>query len=254
MEREISTIRIECDWLQKALPEGMPYPTSTLISGPGGTGKPLVEFAFVASWLKTGGNAVAIPLQYPDARFIDTTMQKLYNMRLDRYQGRVTYIEFEPYIKGFKETKTDTIKANLLEPDTWESVIERAEKMMEKSSLGTLVFGSALNLLLFSPTYRQRLLEYLHHIIRDDKSKTYIFSVSTSAFAEEISLWEKSADNLMYTRMEKPMKLFFKIKRMKDVTYIRDEISVPISKEMLLEIKATAEMTRKGIIPQLSNI
>ena len=49
MEREISTIRIECDWLQKALPEGMPYPTSTLISGPGGTGKPLVEFAFVAS-------------------------------------------------------------------------------------------------------------------------------------------------------------------------------------------------------------
>lgn len=51
----MKTLDLKQEWLRKLLPEGFPYPSSTLISGPGGTGKPLVVFAFVASWLKAGG-------------------------------------------------------------------------------------------------------------------------------------------------------------------------------------------------------
>jgi len=254
MVKEINTIKIEHEWLQKILPDGFPYPTSTLISGPGGTGKPLVELAFVVSWLKAGGSAVAIPLQYPDTRFVEITLQKLYNTTLEAYQGKLAYIDFEPYMKGFKEVNTNTIKANLLEPETWGNSIEAAEKSVEKSTIGTLVFGSALNLLLFSPTYKEAILKNIHRIIKNDKSRTYIFSVSTSAFVNEITKWEEAADNLMYTRMEKPMKLLLRIEKMKGVNYTKDEISVPIPKEVMLEIKATAEITRKRIIPILSNI
>ena len=64
--------KIEYDWLKKLLPEGFPYPTSTLISGPGGRGKPRVGFVFVASWLKFGGSIIGIPLQYPTMELVKT--------------------------------------------------------------------------------------------------------------------------------------------------------------------------------------
>lgn len=43
-------LKANIKWLNELLPEGISIPSSTLISGPGGTGKPLVEFAFVAAF------------------------------------------------------------------------------------------------------------------------------------------------------------------------------------------------------------
>jgi KaiC/GvpD/RAD55 family RecA-like ATPase len=63
------------DWLSTLLPQGLPYPTSTLISGPGGSGKPLIGFAFVADWLKAGGNVILIALQYPETKFVQIALQ-----------------------------------------------------------------------------------------------------------------------------------------------------------------------------------
>ncbi len=47
-------LRTNFKWLDDLLPEGILVPSSTLICGPGGTGKPLVEFAFVDAWLRAG--------------------------------------------------------------------------------------------------------------------------------------------------------------------------------------------------------
>jgi KaiC/GvpD/RAD55 family RecA-like ATPase len=44
-------LRINIPWFDELLPEGILIPSSTLISGPGGTGKPLVEFAFALPWM-----------------------------------------------------------------------------------------------------------------------------------------------------------------------------------------------------------
>lgn len=73
-------------------------------------------------------------------------------------------------------------------------------------------------------------------------------------YAEEIKHLEEAADNLMFTRMEKPMKLFFNIEKMSEVTFSDKEVSVPISKEILKEIKDVAEMSRKKILPKLKKI
>lgn len=250
----MKTIKIEYEWLSKLLPEGFPYPSSTLISGPGGTGKPLVVFAFVASWLKSGGSVVGIPLQYPTMEFVEATMRKLYNINLKNYQRKISMIQFDPHIDEYEDTGNNILKANLLKPDVWNKAIKIADNMIEKDDLGTMVFGSALNLLLFSPTYKNDVIKNLNNILKNDKSRTYVFSVSTSAFADEIKVWEESADNLMFTRMEKPMRLFFKISKMKGVKFSKEEIAVPISKEVLLEIKDIAEATRKRIIPELMKI
>lgn len=250
----MKSIKTEDEWLKKLLPEGFSYPSSTLISGPGGTGKPLVEFAFVASWLKSGGSVLGIPLQYPTMEFVKTTMSKLYNIELKNYQRKTAMIKLDPHIDEYENIGNNILKANLLKPEIWNKVIKIADNMIEKSDLGTMVFGSALNLLLFSPTYKNNAIRNLENIIKNDKSKTYIFSVSTSAFADEIKLWEKAADNLMFTRMEKPMRLFFRISKMKGVSFSREEVNVPISREAFMEIKNIAEATRKRVIPEMRKI
>jgi KaiC/GvpD/RAD55 family RecA-like ATPase len=37
----MQTLKIAVDWLDALLPEGLPLDTSTLLSGPDGSGKPL---------------------------------------------------------------------------------------------------------------------------------------------------------------------------------------------------------------------
>ena len=249
-----TSINIEVDWLRKLLPDGLPVRSSTVISGPGGTGKPLVLFAFVASWLKSGGSIISIPLQYPTTEFVSKALSEIYNINLNDYKDKVIHVKFDPKIDSYENVNgNNIIKANLLKPEVWDSVIREAENKIVKNKLGVLVFGSALNLLLFSPTYKNILLDKINKLLKD-KTRTYLFSVSTSAFSEEIKLWEESADNLMFTRMEKPMKLFFKIERMKNVRFQSKESFVPIPQKVLLDIKRVAEATRSRIIPELTKI
>ncbi|MBN1926336.1 MAG: hypothetical protein JW798_10925 [Prolixibacteraceae bacterium] len=250
----MTNLKTKINWLDELLPEGISIPSSTLISGPGGTGKPLVEFAFVAAWLNAGGSLIGIPLQYPTGELVKTAMKKLYNMDLDLYHGKVVYIQFDPGVNGYKITGKDTIKANMVKPQIWDETIEKAENMLDKTGLGTLVFGSALNLLLFSKTYKDSILNKLKEVLQHDKSRTYAFAVSTSALANEIKILEDVADNLMFTRMEKPMKLFLKIERMKNVKFLKKEKEVPISEVMLKEINEIAEETRKTRIPEIKKI
>ncbi len=80
--------------------------------------------------------------------------------------------------------------------------------MADGGDLGTLVSTSSLNLLLFSPTYKKLNLDKCEKLLSEDKKRTYLFSVSTDAFREDIKRWEKTADNLMIARMEKPMKRY----------------------------------------------
>jgi len=236
------------------MPEGLPVPSSTLISGPGGTGKPLVSFAFVSAWLKHGGSAIGIPLQYPSLEFVEDAIARLYDVDVKNYRGKLAYIQFDPKFSYIERVSDNTVKANLLKPKVWDEAEKEAEKLIEKSDLGTMIFGSALNLLLFSPTYKNAMIKKLKEIIEKDKTKTHLFSVSTSAFREQIRVWERGADNLMFTRIEKPMKLFLRISKMKDVEFSKEEIRAPISEEVLNKIKAVAETTRNRMIPIIRKV
>ncbi len=252
--KQINVLQLKERWLRDLLPEGFPYPSSTIISGPGGAGKPLVVLAFVASWLRAGGSVIGIPLQYPTAEFAKAAMTKIYKIALQNYRKKIAYIQFDPSISGYEGMKDSIIKANLLKPDVWNKAIGKANEMIEKGSLGTLVFGSALNLLLFSPTYKMAVIKNIEGIIKSDKSRPYLFSVSTSAFADKIKIWEEAADNLMFTRMGGSLKLFLKIAKMKLVKFSKREAGIPISPGELKAMRKIAEATRKRIIPDLMRI
>ncbi len=242
-------------WLKEMLPEGILIPGSTLISGPGGTGKPLVEFAFIASWLEAGGSLIGIPLQYPSGELVGKSLYNLYGLDINQFHDRVVMVKFDPGEKGCRQEEDHVLTANLLHPKVWDKTIQTAEQLLgHASGPGTMVFGSALNLLLFSPTYGEAVLKKMRDLLRGDKERSYFFAVSTTVYEDKIRMLEEAAGNLMYTRMEKPMRLFLQINRMKGVRFLPEEREVPISEKMLREIKQIAESTRTTRIPEIRKI
>lgn len=248
-------LKLNQGWLNKLLPEGLPYPGTTLISGPGGSGKPLVGSAFACDWLEAGGNIVFIPLQYPKMEMVKASLKEIYDLDVKQYLHQIVYVQFNPELEGYKIGQDKTIEANLIKSDVWDKIISEAENILDnKSSLGILIFASAINLLLFSPTYKELNLNKLEKIIRENNARTYILSASTSAFAEDIKRWEQAADNLMFVRMEEPMKIYLKVSKIGNEQSFSKEVQVPISKKTLEGIKEVAEYTRQRQIPKLKRI
>lgn len=252
-------LKFEQEWLNELLPEGLPVPSSTLISGGGGTGKPLVGFSIVSSWLKEGGDLVFI-LTSTGKDFVEKTMEKIYGIEIEDYKENLEFIEFDPSldpsVSSIEEFGKGPIKANLVNPEVWDKAIEIAnERVGQKSELGTLVFASALNLLLFSRTYGESILNRLRKIVEEDKSKSYLFTVSTSAYREKIGTLKNAADNLMFTRPgDDPTTLLFKITKMKGVDFSKKEVKVPIKAKDLRTIKDLVEGSRTNLIPVISKI
>ena len=237
------------------MPDGLPTHTSTLISGPGGSGKPLIGNSFVAAWLAKGGSVVFMSLQYPSMDFVFNSLRIVNHLDLADFTGKLAFITLDATIAGMEEPIGSELKANLVKPGIWNAVIERACSMVPADGPGILVFGSALNLLLFSPSYGAAVLERMKATVRDDKRRTYMFSVSTTAKKEEIAQLEQEADNLFLARsLKEPFRLFFRIVRLKDTTVSTDEVPVPIPPAALKDVKAVADYSRKRVIPLISRM
>lgn len=251
----MQTISLDAQWFARLLPEGLPVKTSTLLSGPGGTGKPLVGEHFMASWLRAGGSVVSMPLQYPDTEFMRTSLQTVTDVDLNEYSGQTAFLSLDGTIEGMEEPEGNVIRANLAKPDVWDAALDRACDMIPDTGPGIMVFASALNLLLFSPTYGQLILEKMKSFLQDDTQYTRVCSVSTSAKKKQIASLEDVTDNLILTRSEDhPFRMYMRIMRMKDVPFVGEEVRVPIPPESLEHLKDIAENSRKRVIPQMMAI
>ncbi|MFP4638668.1 MAG: hypothetical protein ACLFM6_09535 [Spirochaetaceae bacterium] len=248
-------ILVEQPWLGRVMPEGFPTHTSTLITGPGGSGKPLIGNLIAATWLRQGGSVVFMSLQYPSHQFIVSALKELAALDLYDYPGRAAFIELDATTPGIVPVKTGRLKANLVLPDIWDEAIDRACSMVPDEGPGILVYGSALNLLLFSPTYGQTLLDRMRATIESDKRRTYLFSVSTTAKGEMIAELEAVADNLITSRSErKPFRLYMRVLRMRNTDTPSSEIEVPFASDELENMKEIADHSRLRVIPLISKI
>lgn len=243
------------EWLSEILPEGLNYPSSTIISGEGGTGKPLIGFGIVDDWLRAGGNVIFVPLQYPKTNFVRESLKKLHDLDAEDYEDSLFYVKFDLEADNWKRADDNRLNANLLKPENWDGIIEEGKNYFgDNGEPGTLVFASALNLLLFSPTYKQPSLDKLEEILGGNKEDSYLVTVSTSAFREDIRAWERAADTLMFSRMEEGMRLILELNRLDGDGVSPREVEVPIKKETLKEIKEVAEGVRNKKIPKIKEI
>ena len=237
-------------WLDRLIPEGIIVPSSTIISGPGGSGKPIIGSLLASSWLKQGGNVVVFLIN--NDRSYAEQLLSLFDIQTEKYKGKIYYVDFNPEIDSTQTVKEDQIQANLLKSEVWDNTLQDATKYLEKSEMGTLILGSALNLLFFSKTYKNEVLNKIKIILENQHN--CVFSVSNNVFQEDIKQLENAADNLIFARTERPMRLHIRIERMKDVIFDKREIEVPLSEQELRNLRSEAEQARKHLIPLISKI
>jgi len=243
------------EWFDRLLPEGLPIPSSSLLSGPGGSGKPLIGNVIVAAWLRQGGSVVFMSLQYPDHSFIVAGLKSVARLDLDDYADKIAFIELDATLESMSDPTGNRFRANVVKPQIWDAAIERASAMVPDEGPGILIFSSALNLLLFSPTYGKSILDKIKTTAQGENAYNYLFSASTTAKAEEIAELETVVDNLIMTHSTKqPFRLFMQIERIKGAAFISEEIQVPFSSEALIGVKKIADHSRKRVIPLVSNL
>jgi len=251
----MKTFHTNEEWFNRLLPEGLPIPSSTLLSGPGGSGKPLIGNIIVSAWLRQGGSVVFMALQYPDHSFIAAGLKSITQLDLGDYKDRIAFIELDVSLDNMIVMANNQIKANVAKPEVWDMAMEHACSILPDEGPGILIFGTALNLLLFSPTYGKEILEKIKSVMQRNLKFTLLFSTSTSAKKEEVKKLEDLADNLIITRIDPTThKLYLQIERMKNVPFINDEIEVPFSPEKIIDIKEVADRSRKRIIPLISKL
>ncbi len=246
-------IEIKYEWLKRVLPEGFPYPSSTLISGPGGSGKPLIGYMFSSEWLRNGGYAVFM-LTSTTKGYLENTM-KILGTNLDHFRGKVFFVELDPTIEDdIAEVEESYLKANFVKPEVFDRILNITEKVFGGNTSKMMIVGSALNLLFFSNKYKVQIYKKLKELIEKDKSKTFMFTLNNDVFKDLIEGLERLSDNLMFSRMEEPMKLYLRIERMIGVKFKSEEVEVPLTKQILESIKREAERGKRYLIPTIKKI
>lgn len=246
------TLKTGINWIDDVIPEGLPLKSTTVITGPGGSGKPLIGETFVTAWLKKGGSVVFMSLQYPGSEFVAESIKSVTGLDIQDYKEKTIFLQLDTGISEYQQVNKSLILANLVKPEVWEKVINLASAKLPDEGPGVLIFCSALNLLLFSPTYGDTIFQKIKETIEINTDKTYLFSVSTSAKKDEIAQLEKIADNLIHLHSKKePFRLFMNVLKIGGVTYDLSEVQVPISPKILEHIKEMADHSRSKVLPAI---
>lgn len=237
----------------KLLPDGLPIPSSTVISGKGGSGKPLVGLQFVASWLNAGGSVVFV-LTSMKGDFVESVMGELYSTNLENFADSIKYLDLDPDKSADEIDEREGLRSsNLLIPEVWDEEINTALAGIPDGGPGILVFAAALNLFLFSPTYGQEIQEKFLDAVNSPGPESYLFTVATSAFRERIADLEDGADNLLYTHMKEMGDLDLEVRRIGGIEQDWEKLPVPLSGEVLGEIKEMAETGKRQLVPSIKN-
>lgn len=243
------------DWLNKAFPEGLPIPSSTVITGPLGAGKPLMALAFVSSWLKEGGGVIAAPLQFPDPKFASENLHTLYGIKIQDYKERYVHVRFDPSIDSVKAINQNHMEANLVKPENWDRVISKAQQIIRESELGLMFFSSALNLPLFSATYSDSLMSKIQQMFNTDEPIVYVFCISTSMLREKAEEVGKMAYNLMEAEvLENPKRLRFRVRKMRNTEFLSNWLEAPFSQKILEEAEKRAKKFRVAPVNKIAKI
>lgn len=248
----MNTLKFKEPWLRELLPEGLPFPSSTVIEGPMGAGKPIIAAAFIKSWLEKGGNIISMPLQFPDPEYTKQNLKELYGLDLKDYMEQVVFVSLQPQMQGIQEAGPNHFQANMIEPENWTKVIELTKEKFSKDS-DILFFSTALNLPLLAESKYEKLIDTLKFLFQQNSGLTYLFAVSSSMVANRVSQISHAADNLMEGHVTKDNNLRFRIINMKNAQYNSKEQQVPLEPALMENAAERAKKHRVAPVDYIKN-
>ena len=246
----MKSFKIDQDWLADLLPDGIRLPSSTIISGPAGAGKELISSMIAASWLIRGGSLIHILTNYD--REHAEKLFSYHNVSTNDISGRFVYIDIDPQIKDFKKISNDELRANLLKTDVFEAALEKAQNMLPKSDLGIMTYMTALNMPLYSKTYATDIFNKYLAMLKGTRHS--LFSLSNNIFTDKMQEIQSAADNVIYVHGTGIMRLSLKIMKMREVSFVKDEIETPLREELIsMHLKSIQQM-RQTLVPIIRKI
>ena len=246
-------------WFDSLLPSGMPVPSSIVVSGPSGTGKPFVGLALAGSWLRQGGRVIFIPVHSSYLGLFERGLQQiLCGASLREYSDSHFFIlldtDLDPREESVEVAGGNAIRCNFLNPMVWREALEVASASMEGEG-PILIFNCALNLLLMSPTYGEDFFLMLLDTIREPGSWTYLFAASSSILLKKIVVLEQGADHLFVMKgVPEDHQVYLRAARVRDAGFYNATVSVLGMPEFVGELKAEAVASRRILIPKVSRV
>jgi len=246
------------DWFDSYLPCGLPTPSSILISGPSGTGKPYVGLSLAGAWLRQGGRVIFIPIHSSYRLLFERGLGAISGLSLEEYTDSHFFILFDsdmdPHGQSVELDSGNSIRCNLVNPEAWREALELAATAMEGEG-PILVFASALNLALLSPSFGETFFSMLLDTIRDTRGWTYLLTISSSILLKKATILEQAVDHLF--RMERipgDRGLYLRSVRIRGADFRTSPIALPVIPELLEDMKNEAVASRRILIPKVSKI
>jgi KaiC/GvpD/RAD55 family RecA-like ATPase len=258
MESQSTRFITGLPWFDALVPEGVPVPSSILVSGPSGTGKPFVGLALAASWLRQGGQVIFVPLHSTHPALFEKGLRDLLNLDLRDFAGSHFFILFDtdldPHKSAVEAAGHNALRANLVNPRAWREAVAAASAVLDGGG-PTLVFASALNLLLFSPTYGDQMYSMLLETIRNTGSWTYLLALSSSILLRKGIVLEHAADHLfVMERVPRQRYVHLRAARVRNAAFRAEAVRAPVQADFLEDLKNEAVASRRILIPLVSRI
>jgi KaiC/GvpD/RAD55 family RecA-like ATPase len=256
--RALSNFKTHIGWFDAMLPHGVPVPSSILVSGPSGTGKPLLGLAIAGSWLQQGGRVIFIPVHASYHLLFIKGLRSMHNLSLDEYAESHFFVlldtELDPREETFEVVGRNAIRCNLINPKVWREALAVASSSMEGEG-PVLVVAPALNLLLLSPSYGEQFFLMLLETVREPQGWTYMLAISSSILQKKAIVLEHAADHLfLMQRVPRRPQLQVRAVRVRGAALHTDPVPVPKMSGLLEEFRSEAVASRRILIPALSRV
>jgi KaiC/GvpD/RAD55 family RecA-like ATPase len=257
MEARSGRFRSGLPWFDALVPEGLPVPSSILLSGPSGTGKPFVGLALAASWLRLGGRVIFAPMHHGYRTLFQQGLRELLDADLRDFQGSHFFVLLDSELDASEPVveaeNNGAIRANLVNPRAWREALAAASAALEGDG-PILVFASALNLLLFSPTFGPQMFQMLLETIRGTGNWTYLLAMSSSILLKRAIVLEQAADHLFVVERVPRQRVQVRAIRVRDAPFCGEAVPVPVQPDFLEDLKNEAVASRRALIPAVSRI
>ena len=246
----MQSLKITPSWLDDFIPEDIKIPSTTVVTGPAGTAKGVLGSMIAASWLNQGGSLIHVLTNFN--RDHAERLLSYFNINTAEIRGRIIYVNFDPKIKNYKKVKDDELKANLLNPVIFNTVLDKASNLLSASNSDILTYMTALNMLLYSRSYKNDILKKFHTLINSQSNN--LFTFSDNVFADDMTEIKEKADNVFYVHGTGIMHLGLKILSINRNSVSNIEIETPFGEEIINRHLLEIQNHRQELVPIIKKI